>query len=91
MGIPGNALLNCFGLVFTKGILEARIDTFLGRLAQWLERLLHTQEVSGSNPLLPISFSNRHPNWTEVNSVGQVTFRYCMQLESPDSQGSSLP
>ena len=24
-----------------------------GRLAQWLERLLHTQEVTGSSPVLP--------------------------------------
>ena len=24
-----------------------------GRLAQWLEHLLHTQGVRGSNPLLP--------------------------------------
>ena len=24
-----------------------------GRLAQWLERLLHTQEVTGSNPVPP--------------------------------------
>ena len=52
-------MVRCCGLsgsseiLFTKGPLEARIDTFRGRLAQWLERLLHTQEVSGSNPLLP--------------------------------------
>jgi hypothetical protein len=53
-------MVRSFGLsgssefLFTKGPLEARIDTFRGRLAQWLERLLHTQEVRGSNPLLPI-------------------------------------
>ena len=25
----------------------------MGRLAQWLERLLHTQEVTGSSPVSP--------------------------------------
>ncbi len=30
---------------------QARHD--VGRLAQWLERLLHTQEVTGSSPVPP--------------------------------------
>jgi hypothetical protein len=56
--------LDSHRFVFTKGDLEARIDTFLGRLAQWLERLLHTQEVSGSNPLLPTM-----PPWQSTQAL----------------------
>jgi hypothetical protein len=46
------------------GVLEAKIDRFRGRLAQWLERLLHTQEVSGSNPLLPTM-----PPWQSAQAL----------------------
>ena len=31
----------------------------LGRLAQWLERLLHTQEVTGSSPVPPTIDTDR--------------------------------
>ena len=30
------------------------VEFMRGRLAQWLERLLHTQEVTGSSPVPPI-------------------------------------
>jgi site-specific recombinase XerD len=32
----------------------------VGRLAQWLERLLHTQEVTGSSPVPPTTFQARN-------------------------------
>ena len=32
-----------------------------GRLAQWLERLLHTQEVTGSSPVLPTILHSYSP------------------------------
>ena len=34
-----------------------------GRLAQWLERLLHTQEVRGSSPRPPTTIGRRALNW----------------------------
>jgi hypothetical protein len=42
------------GLTFTKLLFGAKIKCDFGRLAQWLERLLHTQEVTGSSPVPPI-------------------------------------
>src|SRR5207249_5244455 len=32
-----------------------------GRLAQWLERMLHTHEVAGSSPAPPTSFDGEAP------------------------------
>ena len=42
------------------------IKNVFGRLAQRLERLLHTQEVTGSNPVLPM------PKWRNGR---RATFR----------------
>ena len=42
---------------------QAQISFDFGRLAQRLERLLHTQEVTGSNPVSPtINFDKREVN-----------------------------
>jgi hypothetical protein len=38
---------------FTLIAFRSKIASLQGRLAQRIERLLHTQEVTGSNPVLP--------------------------------------
>jgi hypothetical protein len=38
-------------LIFVSVCGQAKHN--FGRLAQWLERLLHTQEVTGSSPVPP--------------------------------------
>ena len=49
---------------FSRSFGENKYD--FGRLAQWLERLLHTQEATGSNPVLPT------PKWRNGR---RATFR----------------
>ena len=49
-----------------------------GRLAQWLARFLHTEEVTGSNPVSPI-LAISHERW----NVAQV------QVAPPDGTGLS--
>ena len=46
---------------FTKFSFGAKMASLSGRLAQRIERLLHTQEVTGSNPVLPTIAIIRFP------------------------------
>ncbi len=43
----------------SRASFRLKIQTVLGRLAQWLERVLHTPEVGGSTPPAIINLLSR--------------------------------
>ena len=62
-------MLQCF----TKLAFSTKIALFWGRLAQRLERLSYTQEVTGPNPVLPTIFHAEVAEWQTRYVQGVVS------------------